>query len=252
MTVAQETRARNETGSKDPIRPIVRLVDVSKEYHVNDITVSALRNINLSIPRGQFVVLLGPSGSGKTTLLNIVGGIDSCTSGEVWVADREISMLDEGELTLHRRMQVGFIFQFFNLVPTLTARENVEMIAELVDNHDRVEEALSQVGLQERARHFPRQLSGGEQQRVAIARALAKASPILLCDEPTGELDFETGKLVLGAIKRTNSEEGKTVIVVTHNAAVGEMADRVIRLRSGEIVEDHINETPVSPEELVW
>lgn len=252
MTIAPVTIARNDAGPKDPVGPIVQLVDVSKEYHVNEITISALKSINLSIPRGQFVVLLGPSGSGKTTLLNIIGGIDSCTSGEVWVADREISKLDEGELTLHRRTQVGFIFQFFNLVPTLTARENVEMVAELVDNHDRVEDAITQVGLQERASHFPSQLSGGEQQRVAIARALAKASPILLCDEPTGELDFETGKLVLGAIKRTSSEEGKTVIVVTHNAAVGEMADRVIRLRSGELVEDRINETPISSEELVW
>ena len=231
---------------------MVRLEHVARLYRVGDVTVSALVDVNLEVPAGQFVAILGPSGSGKTTLLNVVGGIDRCSSGRIWVNGQEITALDERLLTIYRRTQVGFVFQFFNLVPTLTARENVEMVAELVGNQGRVEDALWNVGLGDRADHFPGQLSGGEQQRVAIARALAKAPRMLLCDEPTGELDFETGKLILGAIRRINQTDGTTVVVVTHNTAIGKMADRVVRMRSGGIVEDRPVESPISPDELEW
>ncbi len=231
---------------------IVRLEQVSKEYRVDRVVVPALKNVTLDIPQGQFVVILGPSGSGKTTLLNIVGGIDTCTSGRVWVDGHEISGLDERSLTTHRRTEIGFVFQFFNLIPTLTARENVEMVGELVGKQDRVEAVLQTVGLSDRAAHFPGQLSGGEQQRVAIARALVKDPPLLLCDEPTGELDFETGKLILGAMRRINESAGKTIMLVTHNSAIGQMADRVVRLRSGEVLEDRLIESPISPDELEW
>ena len=232
--------------------PLVRLDSVNKTYQMDEVVVTALRNVNLEIPRGQFVVALGPSGSGKTTLLNIVGGIDPLTSGRCVVGGREVSSMDERALTGYRRSQVGIVFQFFNLVPTLTARENVEMVAQLVGRQDSVDSALRTVGLEERGRHFPAQLSGGEQQRVAIARALVKDPPLLLCDEPTGELDFETGKLILAAMKRINEVEGKTIILVTHNAAIGQIADRVIRLRSGEIREDRLVESPISPDDLEW
>ena len=231
---------------------MVRLEHVSRLYRVGDATVSALVDISLEVPAGQFVAILGPSGSGKTTLLNFVGGIDTCSSGRIWVNGHEITALDERLLTMYRRTQVGFMFQFFNLVPTLTAHENVEMVAELVGNQDRVEDALQNVGLGDRAGHFPGQLSGGEQQRVAIARALAKAPRVLLCDEPTGELDFETGKLILSAIKRINRTEGTTIVMVTHNTAIGQMADRVVRMRSGVIIEDRPVESPISPDELEW
>ena len=248
--IAPESSHPSEFAS--PGNFIVRLEQVSKEFHVGQAVVSALKNVTLDISQGQFVVILGPSGSGKTTLLNIVGGIDTVTTGRVWVGGHEITGLDERSLTVHRRTQIGSVFQFFNLIPTLTARENVEMVAELVGKQDRVDSALQTVDLSERAGHFPSQLSGGEQQRVAIARALVKDPPLLLCDEPTGELDFQTGKLILGAMKRINESERKTIILVTHNSAVGQMADRLIRLRSGEVLEDRLVESPVSPDELEW
>lgn len=230
----------------------VRLEGVSKEYVVGDVIVRALNNVDLEIREGEFVVILGPSGSGKTTLLNVIGGLDTVTRGTVWVGDQEITDLNERQMTNHRRNRTGFVFQFFNLVPTLTARENVEMIAELVGNKDRVDDALRSVGLEDRASHFPGQLSGGEQQRVAIARAIAKGAPLLLCDEPTGELDFETGKMVLSALRELNQADGKTFLVITHNTSIGKMADRVIRIRSGEIDEDVLITDPISPEELEW
>ena len=230
----------------------VRLEGVSKEYVVGDVIVRALNNVDLEIREGEFVVILGPSGSGKTTLLNVIGGLDTVTRGTVWVGDQEITDLNERQMTNHRRNRTGFVFQFFNLVPTLTARENVEMIAELVGNKDRVDDALRSVGLEDRASHFPGQLLGGEQQRVAIARAIAKGAPLLLCDEPTGELDFETGKMVLSALRELNQADGKTFLVITHNTSIGKMADRVIRIRSGEIDEDVLITDPISPEELEW
>ena len=233
-------------------RPIIRLEGISKEYHVGEITVSALKNVSLDILEGQFIVILGPSGSGKTTLMNMVGGLDTPTRGRIWIGEDEITDMDERSLTMYRRNQVGFVFQFFNLVPSLTARENVEMVAELVGNKANAEASLQSVGLGDRMDHFPSQLSGGEQQRVAIARALAKAPSLLLADEPTGDLDFETGKMILSVMKRINESENTTMIIVTHNAAIGQMADRVIRMRSGEIIEDINVENPIAPEELEW
>ena len=244
--------AQQDSTERASLEPLVRLEGVNKTYQMDSVVVTALKNVTLDIPRGQFVVVLGPSGSGKTTLLNIVGGIDTCTSGRCLVDGHEVSSMDERALTGYRRSEVGIVFQFFNLVPTLTARENVEMVAQLVGKQDEVDSALRIVGLEERGRHFPAQLSGGEQQMVAIARALVKDPPLLLCDEPTGELDFETGKLILAAMKQINESEGKTIVMVTHNAAIGQIADRVIRLRSGEVREDRLNISPISPDDLEW
>ena len=231
---------------------IVRLEGVTKQYEVGDAVVYALRDVSLDIQEGQFVVLLGPSGSGKTTLLNMLGGLDAPTHGRIWVGGSEITNMNEASLTMYRRKQVGFIFQFFNLVPSLTAGENVEMVAELTGNKRNAIPALRSVGLGDRIGHFPAQLSGGEQQRVAIARALAKGPSILLGDEPTGDLDYETGKMILGLMRHINRSENATIILVTHNVAISRMADRVIRMRSGEIVEDRAVENPIHPEDLEW
>ena len=231
---------------------IARLEGVSKQYEVGDAVVYALRDVSLDIQEGQFVVLLGPSGSGKTTLLNMIGGLDVPTHGRIWVGGSEITDMNEASLTMYRRKQVGFIFQFFNLVPSLTAGENVEMVAELTGNKRNAIPALRSVGLGDRIGHFPAQLSGGEQQRVAIARALAKGPSILLGDEPTGDLDYETGKMILGLMRHINRSENATIILVTHNAAISRMADRVIRMRSGEIIEDRAVENPIHPEDLEW
>ena len=231
---------------------IARLEGVTKQYEVGDAVVYALRDVSLDIQEGQFVVLLGPSGSGKTTLLNMIGGLDVPTRGQIWVGGSEITNMNEASLTMYRRKQVGFIFQFFNLVPSLTAGENVEMVAELTGNKRNAIPALRSVGLGDRIGHFPAQLSGGEQQRVAIARALAKGPSILLGDEPTGDLDYETGKMILGLMRRINRSENATILLVTHNVAISRMADRVIRMRSGEIVEDRAVENPIRPEDLEW
>ena len=225
---------------------------MTKQYEVGDAVVYALRDVSLDIQEGQFVVLLGPSGSGKTTLLNMIGGLDVPTRGQIWVGGSEITNMNEASLTMYRRKQVGFIFQFFNLVPSLTAGENVEMVAELTGNKRNAIPALRSVGLGDRIGHFPAQLSGGEQQRVAIARALAKGPSILLGDEPTGDLDYETGKMILGLMRRINRSENATILLVTHNVAISRMADRVIRMRSGEIVEDRAVENPIHPEDLEW
>lgn len=232
----------------------VMLKDVWKTYGEGANAVHALKGVDLEVPPGEFTVILGPSGSGKTTLLNLIGAIDEATDGTVSVEGIELTGLDSDGRVAFRRSTVGIIFQFFNLIPTLTAAENVELVAELTadDGADRSGRVLQQVGLAERADHFPSQLSGGEQQRVAIARALVKDPPILLCDEPTGELDYETGRMILGLLRRLNRETGQTVLLVTHNAAVGDMADRVLRLRSGEIVEDRRNPDPVEAEVLQW
>jgi len=228
--------------------------DVWKTYGEGPTRVDALRSLTLEEEQGQFSVILGPSGSGKTTLLNLVGAIDEPTSGLVEVGGVDLTRLDTDERVRFRRSEVGFIFQFFNLIPTLTALENVELVAELTmtDGAAKARESLDLVGLGDRMDHFPAQLSGGEQQRVAIARALVKDPPILLCDEPTGELDFETGRRIISLLRRLNDENGQTVLLVTHNAAIGEVADRVVRLRSGEIVEDARNESPLDPQELTW
>jgi putative ABC transport system ATP-binding protein len=232
----------------------IHLTGVSKTYRVGASDVHALRSVDLSIEPGQFVVILGPSGSGKTTLLNLIGAIDTPTTGSIDVGGTDLGNLDETARAAYRRSSVGFVFQFFNLIPTLTAAENVELIAELTDGDggERAAETLEWVGLADRLDHFPSQLSGGEQQRVAIARALAKRPPLLLCDEPTGELDFETGRSILGLLRRLNRQHHQTVLVVTHNAAIGEMADRVIKLHAGEISDDRLVSSPIDAGELSW
>jgi putative ABC transport system ATP-binding protein len=232
--------------------PQIDISSVSKSYSMGATTVGALKDVNLQMERGEFVVVLGPSGSGKTTLLNLIGGIDTVTSGSVKIDGTDITNLNERRLTDYRRNHFGYVFQFFNLIPTLTALENVEFAAELVTHPEDSLEMLSIVGLRERASHFPSELSGGEQQRVAIARALVKDPPILLCDEPTGELDYETGKNILSTIRNLSREKGKTVLLVTHNSAIGDIADRVIKLRSGIITEDKRNPKPVDPQQLRW
>ncbi|NIO38399.1 ATP-binding cassette domain-containing protein [Candidatus Bathyarchaeota archaeon] len=231
---------------------LIELQDVSKIYLMGKVRVNALRDVYLDIKKGEFLVVLGPSGSGKTTLLNLAGGIDKPTKGNIVVDGLSLAKLSEKELTEYRRTKIGFVFQFFNLIPTLTAKENVELAEELVDNARDAMEVLDEVGLKHRADHFPSELSGGEQQRVAIARALVKNPPILLCDELTGELDFETGRRVLSLVREINRLEKKTVVLVTHNSAIADVADRVIRLRSGEIVEIKQNETPLDPAKISW
>jgi putative ABC transport system ATP-binding protein len=232
--------------------PVFRARGLSKVYHMGDVDVYALRDVDLDLYRGELVVLLGPSGSGKSTLLNILGGLDVPSSGSVSFLDHDLTVDDEEHLTRYRREHVGFVFQFYNLIPSLTARENVALVTEIARDPMAPDEALRLVGLGERLDHFPAQLSGGEQQRVAIARAVAKRPEVLLCDEPTGALDFETGKLVLEVIEQVNRELGTTTALITHNAAIAAMGDRVIRLRSGRIVEIQSNATRARPGDLQW
>jgi len=238
--------------SAAPGEVVFRAEGLSKIYHLGDVEVAALRGVDLELYRGEFAVLLGPSGSGKSTLLNILGGLDVPTSGRVHFLDHDLTVDDDAALTRFRRDHVGFVFQFYNLIPSLTARENVALVTEIATNPLTPEEALGLVGLTERLNHFPAQLSGGEQQRVAIARAIAKRPDVLLCDEPTGALDYETGVLVLEALQQANRDLGTTTAVITHNAAIAGMADRVIRLRSGGIVGIERNAVRRSPRELSW
>jgi putative ABC transport system ATP-binding protein len=231
---------------------VFRAQGLSKTYRMGDVEVPALRAVDLELYRGEFAVLLGPSGSGKSTLLNILGGLDVPTSGRVRFLDHDLTVDDDAELTRFRREHVGFVFQFYNLIPSLTALENVALVTEIAEHPMAPEEALRMVGLGERMNHFPAQLSGGEQQRVAIARAVAKAPDVLLCDEPTGALDFETGVIVLQVLERVNRELGTTTAVITHNAAIAGMADRVIRMRSGRITEITSNPQRLSPTALSW
>lgn len=231
---------------------LVQLDKAEKTYMMGHVAIHALKPTNFEIMRGEFIVMLGPSGSGKTTILNLVGGLDKPTTGRVLYQGQDISEMSENEITQYRRESVGFIFQFFNLVPTLNALENVEFVAELVSDPGDPAEVLGEVGLGERANHFPSELSGGEQQRVAIARALVKNPPLLLADEPTGNLDYDTGKIVLKLMREVNRNRGITVVAVTHNAAIGDIADRVISLRSGEIVSVKANPHPADPEEVKW
>ena len=214
--------------------------------------IHALRGVDLDIGAGEFIVLLGPSGSGKSTLLNILGGLDTPSSGSMSFKDLELSNADEGALTRYRRTHVGFVFQFYNLIPSLTARENVALVTDIAASPMPAAEALRWVGLSERLDHFPSQLSGGEQQRVAIARAIAKRPDVLLCDEPTGALDYETGKLVLDVIARINAELGTTAMVITHNAAISAIADRVLRLGDGRIVGEERPARKLTPAEISW
>jgi putative ABC transport system ATP-binding protein len=233
-------------------QPVFVAKGLSKTYYVGEVAIRALQSVDLEIYAGEFIVLLGPSGSGKSTLLNILGGLDAPTGGEASWRDHNLVTADEGELTRYRREHVGFVFQFYNLIPSLTARENVALVTEMADNPMRVEEALAIVDLSHRLDHFPSQLSGGEQQRVAIARAIAKRPDVLLCDEPTGALDYPTGKVVLVALARANEQLGTTVVVITHNAAIAGMADRVMYLANGRIAKIESNPRRMSPEELRW
>ncbi|MEZ6095963.1 MAG: ABC transporter ATP-binding protein [Pirellulaceae bacterium] len=231
---------------------VFKAVGVTKSYQMGEVRVDALKGVDLELFSGEFIVLLGPSGSGKSTLLNILGGLDSPTSGQVFYGDQELTAWTDAELTRYRRHHVGFVFQFYNLIPSLTAKENVALITDIAESPMPPVEALKLVDLEKRKDHFPAQLSGGEQQRVAIARAIAKRPEVLLCDEPTGALDVHTGILVLEAIARVNRELGTTTAVITHNAVIAQMADRVIHLSDGRVGTIEHNATRKSPSDLEW
>lgn len=231
---------------------VLRADGLTKTYQMGEVEVRALRGIDLELASGELVVLLGASGSGKSTLLNLLGGLDVPTAGRITYRGRDLTSARERARTAYRRDHVGFVFQFYNLVPSLTAQENVAIVTDLAEHPLTPEHALAIVGLSHRLDHYPAQMSGGEQQRVAIARAIAKRPTVLLCDEPTGALDVETGKVVLGAIARVNRELGTTTVVITHNAAIAAMADRVIQLADGRIVADRRNTAKASASELVW
>ena len=232
--------------------PVFAMKGVTKVYAMGEVEVHALRGVDLELQEGEFTVLLGPSGSGKSTLLNILGGLDRPTAGRVTYRDGDLSEAGERALTRYRRRHVGFVFQFYNLIPSLTARENVALVTEIAGDPIAPEEALALVGLKYRLDHFPSQMSGGEQQRVAIARAIAKRPDVLLCDEPTGALDISTGIAVLGALEKVNSELGTTTAVITHNAAISAMADRVISLADGQITSDVRNATKQPAATIEW
>lgn len=225
---------------------------LSKNYQMGEIQVHAAQNMSFQVDEGEFVVILGPSGSGKSTLLNILGGMDKPSSGSILVSGQRVDEMNENELTTYRRRSIGFVFQFYNLMPNLTALENVTLVTEIAEKAFDPVETLKQVGLGDRLHNFPSQLSGGEQQRVAIARALVKNPDLLLCDEPTGALDYETGIQVLKSLQEANQRLNKTLIVITHNAAIAQMANKVIHVQSGHISDIHINENPLPPERIEW
>ncbi len=231
---------------------LMSLTDISKTYTMGEVKVEALKPTSLEIYAGELLVILGPSGSGKSTLLNLIGGIDAPSGGQTVYGNQALTNGSEKDLTRYRRQEVGFVFQFYNLVADLTAAENVALAAELVAEPLAVDDVLRDVNLLERRDHFPSQLSGGEQQRVAIARAIVKNPKLLLCDEPTGALDYETGKLVLRLLRDIQEKHGSTVIIVTHNTAIADMADRVVRMRSRSVADIFINENPLLPERIEW
>ena len=231
---------------------LMQLNNVSRTYMMGEVKVQALSPVDLEIYQGELMVILGPSGSGKSTMLNILGGMDTPDSGQAVFKGLDLAEADDNMLTEYRRREVGFVFQFYNLIPDLTARENVEMAANLVENPLSAERVLEQFGLGDRMDHFPSQMSGGEQQRVSIARALVKNPQLLLCDEPTGALDFETGKNVLSLLEKVNREWNTTVVIVTHNTPLADMAHRVIKMRSGKIIDISKNQSPLSPELIEW
>ncbi len=241
--------ALQNTGMSDAV---LSVDEVSKIYTMGEVKVEALKRVSVKFYEGELVVLLGTSGSGKSTLLNIIGGLDIPSEGKLYFRGKEITAATEDDLTMYRRESIGFVFQFYNLISSLTALENVQLVTEISAEPMLAEEALGLVSLKERMYHFPAQLSGGEQQRVAIARAVAKRPELLLCDEPTGALDYETGKLVLEVLRKVNEELGTTTLVITHNVSIAAMADRVIHMRSGEITEIERNEKKLSPSELSW
>lgn len=231
---------------------LVRLQAVGRTFRTGELSVEVLRGISMDVRAGEILALVGPSGSGKSTLLNIIGGIDQPSVGQVWYRDQELTHASSAQLTRYRREIIGFVFQFYNLVPTLTARENVMAAIEIADDPLDADDVLDQLGLHDRAHHFPSQLSGGEQQRVSIARALAKNPDLLLCDEPTGALDFETGKKILRLLVDLKCQYGKSILIITHNTAIAHMADRVAFLRSGQITELRQQSTPREPEAITW
>jgi putative ABC transport system ATP-binding protein len=251
MNPVEQRRARAIDG-RTTTEAILEARELSKVYDMGEVQVRALRSVDLDLYRGELAVLLGASGSGKSTLLNILGGLDRPTSGTLRYKGTDLSHADDSELTLYRRHFVGFVFQLYNLIPSLTARENVSLVSDIATDPMTPEEALDMVGLSDRLDHFPAQLSGGEQQRVAIARAVAKQPELLLCDEPTGALDAETGKLVLGVLERVNRETNTTTAIITHNVAIAGLGDRVIRMSSGEISDVTVNETRISLDEVEW
>ena len=234
------------------MEPIITIREVVKEYGMGEITIRAADGISFEVNQGELVVVLGPSGAGKSTVLNILGGMDNATSGEVFVNGKDITKFDRNELTLYRRKHVGFVFQFYNLMPNLTALENVELAAQICDDPMGAASILDQVGLGERLSNFPAQLSGGEQQRVSIARAVAKNPTLLLCDEPTGALDYVTGKSILKLLRDVNRDFKKTVMIITHNSPIAQMADKVIRIKNGKVESIEINENPVPIERIEW
>jgi putative ABC transport system ATP-binding protein len=246
---------RDEPGAPSASGPrpvLLETENLSKIYRMGEVEVPALLETSIAVREGELGVILGPSGSGKSTLLNILGGIDTPTSGRVLFRGRDLSKFGASELTLYRRRSVGFVFQFYNLIPSLTALENVEMPCEISPAPLDAAEVMREVGLGDRLHHFPSQLSGGEQQRVAIARAVAKNPELLLCDEPTGALDYETGKQILRLLRDVNARTGKTMLLITHNAAIGRIADRVFRMRSGRVAAVEVNERKADPEEIEW
>ena len=234
------------------MKDFVRFEHVKKTYQMGDVQIHALQDATFTVGEGELCVIVGPSGAGKTTLLNILGGMDTLTSGNIYLGDDEISNYPAKKLTSYRRHDVGFVFQFYNLVPNLTALENVELAAQICKDPLNAAEVLTSVGLKDRMSNFPAQLSGGEQQRVAIARALAKNPKLLLCDEPTGALDYNTGKAILKLLQDMSREKGMTVIIITHNSALTAMADRVIQVKNGMVVSEVINEHPISVEDIEW
>lgn len=234
------------------MEPIISLKNVVKEYVMGEVKIRAADGISFEVGQGELVVVLGPSGAGKSTVLNILGGMDFPTSGEVWVNGKDISRFNRNELTIYRRKHIGFVFQFYNLMPNLTALENVEIAAQICDNPLDAVAVLKEVGLNERMSNFPAQLSGGEQQRVSIARAVAKNPTLLLCDEPTGALDYKTGKSILKLLCQVNSEFKKTVIIITHNSPIAQMADKVVKIKNGKVEAVELNEKPVPIERIEW
>ncbi|HEX5102048.1 MAG TPA: ABC transporter ATP-binding protein [Polyangiaceae bacterium] len=249
MQLVSNASAQARAGSG---APILSCVDLSKVYRMGEVDVRALDGVSFELCAGEFLVLLGASGSGKSTLLNILGGLDVPSDGRVFFGSEELTLADEAELTAYRRHHVGFVFQFYNLIPSLTARENVALVTEIADDPLEPEEALGLVGLGERLEHFPTQLSGGEQQRVAIARAIAKRPSVLLCDEPTGALDFRTGILVLEVLERVNHELGTSTAIITHNAPIASVADRVVTLSDGRIQDTRRNTQRARAADLRW
>lgn len=232
--------------------PYIEFKNVCKQYKMGEVTINALENTNFEIEKGELVVIVGPSGAGKTTTLNILGGMDSATSGEVIVDGKEVTKLKNKELIKYRREDIGFVFQFYNLVQNLTAKENVELATQICKDSLNPEEVLEKVGLKDRMNNFPSQLSGGEQQRVAIARAIAKNPKLLLCDEPTGALDYKTGKQILKLLQDTSKKENMTALIITHNSAIAPMADKVIHFKNGTVERVEINERPIPVEQIEW